>query len=85
MQDEKFSYDAWGQCTNIPCRKTLMKAERAMRYILNKGLSLPDSRVQHHLDIVDSMYMDKTIVPVRISPPPLARTVSDQSDSSSVC
>lgn len=80
MQDQKVSYESWGQCTNIPSRKTLMKAERAMRTILNKSFSLPDSRVQHHLDIVDSMYMDKTIVPVRISPSSMSRISSDQSD-----
>ena len=60
-----------------------MKAERAMRCILNKSLSLPDSRVQYHLDIVDSMYMDKTIVPgvpVRITPQSMARITSGQSD-----
>jgi len=82
MQDQKVSFEAWGQCTNIRSRKTLEKAEKAMRCILNKSLSLPDSRVQHHLDVVDSMYMDKTIVPVRISPPSMARADSDQSDSS---
>lgn len=80
MQDQKFTYQAWGQCTNIPSKKTLIKAEQAMRSILNKSFSLPDSRVQHHLDVVDSMYMDKTIVPVRIGPSSMARTVSDQSD-----
>lgn len=80
MQDQKFTYQAWGQCTNIPSKKTLIKAEQAMRSILNKSFSLPDSRVQYHLDVVDSMYMDKTIVPVRIGPSSMARTVSDQSD-----
>ena len=84
MQDQKFSYQIWGQCTNIPSQKTLIKAERAMRGILNKSLSLPDSRVQYHLDVVDSMYMDKTVVPVRISPTSMARTISDSSDLS-VC
>ena len=79
MQDQKLSYEAWGQCTNIRSRGTLIKAERAMRSILNKSFSLPDSRVQHHLNVVDSMYMDKTIV---IGPSSMARTSSDQSDLS---
>ena len=82
MQDQKLSYDVWGQCTNIRSRGTLMKAERAMRSILNKSLSLPDSRIQYHLDVVDSLYMDKTVVPVRMGPSSMARTTSDQSDSS---
>jgi hypothetical protein len=80
MQDQKLTYQAWGKCTNIPSQKTLVKAEQAMRSILNKSFSLPDSRVQYHLDVVDSMYMDKTVVPVRIGPSSMARTVSDQSD-----
>jgi len=83
MQDQKFTYHVWGQCTNIPSQKTLMKAERVMRCILNKSFSLPDSRVQYHLDVVDSMYMDKTVVPsvqIRITPLSMARTTSDQSD-----
>jgi len=83
MQDQKFTYQVWGQCTNIPSQKTLMKAERVMRCILNKSFSLPDSRVQYHLDVVDSMYMDKTVVPtvpIRITPLSMARTSSDQSD-----
>ncbi|KAF9649031.1 hypothetical protein BDM02DRAFT_3186660 [Thelephora ganbajun] len=84
MQDQRVSYEVWGQCTNIPCQKTLIQAERAMRCILNKSFSLPDSRVQYHLDVVDSMYIDKTVVPVRISPSSMARTTSDQSDIS-VC
>jgi len=84
MQDQKVSYQVWGQCTNIPSQKTLMKAERAMRGILNKSFSLPDSRVQYHLDVVDSMYMDKTVVPLRLSPSSMSRIASDSSDSS-VC
>ena len=84
MQDQKVSYQIWGQYTNIPCQKTLIRAERAMRGILNKSFSLPDSRVQYHLDVVDSVYMDKTVVPVRISPTPMARAISDSSDLS-VC
>lgn len=82
MQDEKISYEVWAQCTNIQSRKTLMKAERAIRSILHKSFTLPDSRVQYHLDVVDSMYMDKTIVPTRISPLSMARTTSDQSELS---
>ena len=82
MQDQKISYQVWGQCTNIQSQKTLVKAERAMRCILNKSFSLSDSRVQHHLDVVDSMYMDKTVVPVRISPSSMVRTASDSSDAS---
>lgn len=84
MQDQKVSYQAWGQCTNIPSQKTLMKAERAIRGILNKSFSLPDSRVQYHLDVVDSMYMDKTLVPLRLSPSSMSRIASDSSDHS-VC
>jgi hypothetical protein len=80
MQDQFVSYDAWGQYTNIHSRKTLVKTEQVMRCVLNKRFSLPDSRVQYHLDVVDSRYMDKTVVPVRISPQSMARTVSDQSD-----
>jgi len=82
MQDQKVSYQVWGQRTNIPSQNTLIKAERAMRCILNKSFSLPDSRVQYHLDVVDSMYMDKTVVPVRICSSSMARTVSGQSDTS---
>lgn len=80
MQD-KVSYEVWGQFTNIRSRKTLIKAEHAMRGILNKSFSLPDSRVQYHLDVVDSMYMDKTVVPVRISPSSMAQKASDKPDS----
>lgn len=83
IQDQKLTYQAWGQCTNIRSQKTLIKAEQAMRSILNKSFSLPDSRVQYHLDVVDSMYMDKTVVPVRISSSSMARTTSDQSDLTS--
>ncbi|KAF9789824.1 hypothetical protein BJ322DRAFT_1208823 [Thelephora terrestris] len=83
MQDQKISYEDWGQCTNIHSRKTLMRAEKAMRCILHKSFSLPDSRVQHHLDVVDSLYMDKTAVPpMRISPSSMARTASGQSELS---
>ena len=84
MQDQKVSYQVWGQYTNIPSQNTLIKAERAMRGILHKSFSLPDSRVQYHLDVVDSMYMDKTIVPVRISSASMARIASDSSNLS-VC
>lgn len=59
-----------------------MRAEKAMRSILHKSFSLPDSRVQYHLDYVDSMYMDKTAVPMRISPPMMSRVASDQSQLS---
>lgn len=82
MQDQKVSYQVWGQCTNIPSQKTLIKAERAMRCILNKSLTLPDARVQYHLDVVDSMYMDKTVVPLRIPPSSMSRSTSDSSDLS---
>ena len=80
MQDQKVTYQIWGQYTNIRSQKTLMKAERAMRGILNRSFLLPDSRVQYHLDVVDSMYMDKTVTPARINPTSMARATSDLSN-----